>query len=416
MGNTPRVALLLIPFSGYDRGLLDGVARYCQLHGPWVFYLSGDDPQLPLPVAENLSGSLTSREYLSGLMRSSPLPDLRRWGATGVIGRIQSPAIARRILSARVPLIGIDFAAEQTAPESPLATASEIQADSRQAARLAAEHFLERGFRNFAYCGYHGRIWSQHREEGFAERLRAAGMTSHVYEPPDRRRGLSWDREEPAVRAWLEALPKPVGVMTCNDIRGRQVLEASLAAGLEVPDQVAVVGVDDDPLICNLSNPPLSSVALNLENAGYQAAELLDRLMNGSTTGPSRILAEARWVVARRSTDVVAIDDRHVSRALRFIRDQAQSPIAVADVVQRAGISRRGLEIRFQKAVGCSIRQHIQRTRIDKTKRLLVDTNLPAQRIAALAGFSSLAYLSNVFRREVGLTLAQYRRRTRIPC
>lgn len=415
MANTPRVVLLMIPFSGYDRGLLDGVARYCQLHGPWVFYLSGDYPEVPLPFAENLSGNLTSREYLAGPLRSSPLPDLRRWGATGVIGRVQTPAIARRILSARLPLIGIDFSTQQITPRSPLAAASEIQADSHQAARLAAEHFLERGFRHFAYCGYQGRIWSQHREEGFGARLGEAGMTSHVYEPPDRQRGLSWDREEPAVRAWLQSLPKPVGVMTCNDIRGRQVLEASLAAGLEVPDQVAVVGVDDDPLICNLSNPPLSSVALNLENAGYQAAELLDRLMNGGGAGPCRILAEARWVVARRSTDVVAIDDRHVSIALRFIRDHAQSPIAVADVVQRAGISRRGLEIRFQKAVGCSIRQQVQRTRLDKTKRLLVETNLSAQRIAELAGFSSLAYLSNVFRRDVGLTLAQYRRRTRIP-
>lgn len=415
MASTPRVVLLMIPFSGYDRGLLDGIARYCQLHGPWVFYLSGDYPEVPLPVAENLSGNLTGREYLSGIMRSSPLPDLRRWGATGVIGRIQTAAIARRIRSAGVPLVGIDFSAEQQTARSPLSNAAEIRADSHRAGRLAAEHFLERGFRHFAFCGYAGRIWSQLRQEGFCQRLREAGAACDVYEPPQRRRGLSWDREERVVTAWLKSLPKPAGVMTCNDIRGRQVLDASLAAGLEVPDEVAVVGVDDDPLICNLSNPPLSSVALNLESAGYQAAELLDGLMTGARPSPCRILAEARWVVARRSTDVVAIEDRHVSAALRFIRDHAQAPIAVADVVAQAGISRRGLEIRFQQAVGRSIRQEIQRVRLDKTKRLLGETNLPAQRIAELAGFSSLAYLSNVFRREMAMTLAQYRRRTRIP-
>jgi hypothetical protein len=133
MASTPRVILLMIPFSGYDRGLLEGVARYCQLHGPWVFYLSGDYPEVPLPVVENLSGNLTGREYLSGLMRSSPLPDLRRWGATGVIGRIQTPAIARRILAAGLPLVGIDFSTEQTSARSPLSNASEIQADSHQA-------------------------------------------------------------------------------------------------------------------------------------------------------------------------------------------------------------------------------------------------------------------------------------------
>jgi len=415
MASTPRVVLLMIPFAGYDRGLLDGIARYCQLHGPWVFYLSGDYPEVPLPVMENLSGSLTGREYWSGMLRSSPLPDLRRWGATGVIGRVQTPAIARRIQAAGLPLVGIDFSAEQLARRSRLAEAAEIQADSHRAAHLAAEHFLERGFRQFAYCGYAGRIWSEYRQAGFAARLREAGFDCAVYEPPKGCRGLSWNREEPLVRAWLKSLPKPVGVMACNDIRGRQLLEASLAVGLEVPDEVAVVGVDDDPLICNLSNPPLSSVALNVETAGYQAAELLDRMMNGGPRAPTRILAEARWVVARRSTDVVALPDRHVSTALRFIRDQAHTPISVDDVVGQARISRRGLEIRFQQALGRSIRQEIQRVRLDKTKRLLAETNLSAQRIAELAGFSSLAYLSNVFRRETRMTLAQYRRRARTP-
>jgi LacI family transcriptional regulator len=415
MASTPRVVLLMVPFAGYDRGLLDGIARYCQLHGPWVFYLSGDYPEVPLPVAESVSGSLTGREYLAEFLRSSPLPDLRRWGATGVIGRVQTPAIARRIHATGLPLVGIDFSAEQLAPRGRLKQAAEILADSHRAACLAAEHFLERGFRHFAFCGYAGRIWSQHRQEGFAARLREAGLDCAIYEPPRDRRGLSWHREEPLVRSWLQSLPKPVGVMACNDIRGRQLLEASLAVGLQVPDEVAVVGVDDDPLICNLSNPPLSSVAMNVETAGYQAAELLDQMMHGAPREPKRIRAEARWVVARRSTDVVALPDRHVSAALRFIRDQAHTSISVDDVVGQARISRRGLEIRFQQALGRSIRQEIQRVRLDKTRRLLAETNLSAQRIAELTGFSSLAYLSNVFRRETHMTLAQYRRRARTP-
>jgi LacI family transcriptional regulator len=203
--------------------------------------------------------------------------------------------------------------------------------------------------------------------------------------------------------------------MACSDIRGRQVLESALTQGLEVPDDMAVCGVDDDHMVCNLTNPPLSSVAFNLEQAGYRAAELLDGLMSGKIRQPRRIMVGARWVVTRRSTDVFATDDRHVSAALRFIRDHAKQSISVDDVASHAGPSRRGLEIRFRETLGRSIRTEIQRARLAYTKQLLVETNLTTERIAALVGFSSLQYLSNVFRRETGMTLAQFRRQMRTP-
>ena len=415
MTETPRVVLMMVPFAGYDRGLLEGFARYTQLHRPWVFYLSGDYPEVPLPASDSLSGKFTGLEYVSGVLAATPLPSLRRWKATGVIGRIHSARIARKILAAGLPLIGIDLSQRQLAGEGPLSTISEIRADSARAGRLAAEHFLERGFRHFAFCGYAGRDWSQCRRQGYCERLTAAGFSCDVYQPARRQRGLSWQWEQPMVTSWLKSLPKPVAVMACNDIRGRQLLEAGLLAGLTVPDDVAVVGADDDHLICNLSNPPLSSVAFNLEQAGYQAAELLDGLMSGKIQQPRRVTVEALWVIPRRSSDVIALEDRHVATALRFIRDRAKQPIGVADVAKEAGISRRSLEIRFRRALGRSIRGEIQRVRLRHTKQLLLETNLPAQRIAALAGFSSLAYLSNVFRREVGMPLAQFRRRMRVP-
>jgi len=213
------------------------------------------------------------------------------------------------------------------------------------------------------------------------------------------------------VGAWLKALPKPVAIMACNDIRGRQVLEASLAQGLNVPDDAAVVGVDDDPLVCNLSNPPLSSVALNLEQAGFRAAEHLDCLMAGRTTQSRQILVEPLWVVRRRSTDVMATEDRHVAAALRFIRDHARQPIGVQDVAEHAGTSRRSLEIRFRRVTGRSVRGEIERSRLTHAKQLLLDTNLPVEKIAQLVGFGSLPYFSNVFRDRAGLTPAEFRRR-----
>lgn len=415
MAQPPRVALLMIPFAGYDRGLLRGIARYTQLHGPWVFYLSGDYPTIPLPESDSSSVKIAETMPPGTARGRLPLPSLRRWGATGVIGRIQSARMARTLLASKLPLIAIDLSDQQRAEGNPLSGISEIRADSHAAGRVAAEHYLDRGFRNFAFCGYEGRVWSRCRREGFCARLEQSGFTCDVYSPASRRSVLPWNREQPMVTSWLKSLAKPVAIMACNDSRGRQILEASLLAGLSVPDDVAVIGVDEDPLLCSLANPPLSSVAFNLEQAGYQAAELLDGLMSGRVESPRQIMVEALWVIPRRSTDVIAIEDRNVAAALRFIRDHARQPISVADVVRQALVSRRGLEIRFQHSLGRSIREEVQRVRLGWTKQLLVETNLPAWRIAEASGFSSLSYLSNVFRRELGMTLAQYRRRLRSP-
>jgi LacI family transcriptional regulator len=292
---------------------------------------------------------------------------------------------------------------------------SEIHADSQGAGRLAAEHFLERGFRHFAFCGYAGRSWSDRRGEAFCQRLQEAGHTCHVYEPSSRKRNIAWNEELPRVVAWLKGLPKPVAIMACNDNRGRQILESCLGAHIQIPDETAVVGVDNDEMVCGLSNPPLSSVALNLEGAGFRAAELLDTLMENPKLPPRQIPVEARWVVCRRSTDVLAIEDPHVAAALRFIRSQAHKPLDIGDIVPQSGISRRGLEIRFQQILGRSIRQEIQRVRLVRTKQLLSETNLSAEKIAVLSGFGSSAYLRNVFHREEGITITEFRQRMATP-
>jgi LacI family transcriptional regulator len=415
MSETPRVILLMVPFAGYDRGLLEGIARYAHLHGPWVFYLSGDYPEVPMPFSDSVSGNFIGLEYLSSKASRKSLPNLRRWGAQGVIGRIHNSKILKMLLASGLPVIGIDLPEGQLISCDLPPRVSEIRADSNRAGLLAAEHFLERGFWNFAFCGYEGRVWSQRRQEGFTQRLREAGFSCQVFQPVRYKHVLSWKQESSMVMTWLKSLPRPVAVMACNDIRGRQVLEASQLAGLEVPEDVALVGVDDDQFLCNLSNPPLSSVALNLSQAGYQAAELLDHLIQGTVQQPQRILVESLWVVARRSSNVIATEDRHLAAALRFIRDHARRSIGVDDVVRQAGVSRRGLEIRFRHVLGRSIRDEILRVRLAFTKQLLAETNLSAERIAELAGFCNSPYLSNVFRRETGMTLTQFRHHIRIP-
>jgi LacI family transcriptional regulator len=391
MRGIPKVALLIETARGYGRGLLRGIMRYARLHGPWAFYVTPGDLRQVLPAMEH-------------------------WGATGIIARIETRSTAQRILATGLPLIALDLSQEQLARTNPLSQVCEICPDSHKAGRMAAEHLLQRGLRQFAFAGVSkSTLWSSRREEGFCERLAESGCTCHIYRLPELRRDRHWGREQAVMSRWLRGLPLPIGLLACDDDRGREVLEACRAAELRVPADVAVLGVDNDELLCELSDPPLSSVALNLERGGYEAAALLDRLMSGQARAPQRILVEPTWVVTRRSSDVLALEDRSVATALHFIHDNAGRPIGVLDVVRHSGCSRRTLEMRFRAALGRSLHDEIQRTRLERAKRLLVETDLPVGRIAAASGFASPDYLTRVFHSQIGLAPAEYRRQAALP-
>lgn len=388
MKGTPKVALLIETARGYGRDLLRGIVRYARLHGPWGFYVTpGDFEQM--------------------------LPRMRDWGGTGIIARIETPRVARAILDSGLPAIALDLSDRRLRTDHPLSRLSEVASDSRGAARLAAEHLIERGFRHYAFVGIPGRVWSNRRQEAFGERLRESGFAPRVYVPPRPRQSLEWDREQPELIRWLKGLPRPIGLMACNDDRGREVLEAARGAGLQVPEDVAVVGVDNDELLCELAYPPLSSVALNAEAGGYRTAALLDGMMRGRVRRPRRLLVEPVNVVTRRSTEIEAHGDPEVSAALHYIHDRAGEPIRVADVVRHVLISRRSLEIRFRNAVGRTPHAEIQRVRLDRAQRLLLETALPIPRIAEASGFSSASHLSQILRNVVGTTPTRYRRRMR---
>lgn len=340
--------------------------------------------------------------------------EMKRLGITGVIGRLLSSEIVEAIFALNLPTIGMDLSDEQLADPRFVAKIPEIRPDSHKAGRMAAEHLLERGFRRFAFCGHPKNAnWSRLRAEGFCQRLTEAGFGCDMYEPPQTRSSLFWHRECPAMITWLESLQKPVGIMACNDTRGRQVLEACALGKMHVPHDIAVIGCDEDQMLSELSNPPLSSIALNGEQGGYQAAELLHRMMLGEVKEPQRILVDPLWVTTRLSTDVIAIEDRDVADVVRYIRENARRPIQIMDVVKHAGISRRALEIRFHRSLGWSIREEVERIRIELAKQLLAETDLPAWKIAENTGFSGEDYLGKVFRRVTGTTMAQYRRQHR---
>ncbi|MDZ7620249.1 MAG: XylR family transcriptional regulator [Patescibacteria group bacterium] len=408
-----NIALIVYPYAGYDRALLRGIASYARHHGPWVFHLSGDSPGLPFPQFEAVSVPGVQAVGGAGQPSKTLFSILAEWGVDGVIGRIQSRQLADQFLKAGLPVIAMDTSLDVCSPGQPRTRIPDLRPDSHLLGRLGAEHFIERGFHHFAFCGYAGRRWSDERHAGFAQRLAEACFDCRVYEPPRSPSRQAWNRERPILQKWLASLPRPIGILAANDIRGRQVLETCHLVGAGVPNEVAVLGVDNDVMMCELGDPPLSSIALRAEAAGWAAAALLDDMMTTGHAATQEIVVEPIGIVTRRSTDVIAVDDPAVAAAMKFIRKNARFPIGVDDVAAHSGLSRRTLQVRFQKALGHPIREEIQRARLALARQMLLETDMPVWKVAQTAGFNSLSYLERVFRRATGISLARYRRRCR---
>jgi LacI family transcriptional regulator len=313
------------------------------------------------------------------------------------------------VVEAKLPTIAIGLTDEQMKPGSPLAEFPELSSDAGEVARLATEHLLERHFRHFAYVGLDERGWSHRREVTFRARVNEAGFPVHVYPQPSRPQQRDWENERELIADWLRRLPTPLGLFACNDDRGRQVLEACRLSNLRVPGDVAVLGVDNDEVFCDLADPPLSSVALNAEKGGYRAAELLDKMMQGGNCHQRHLVVEALGVVARRSTDVIAVEDDDVATALQYIRRKQGCGISVAQVADEVAVSRRSLERRFRETIGRTILDEIQLARLERAKRLLLETKYPVSKIAQLAGFGSTGYFVQFFHHRVGKTPRKFR-------
>jgi LacI family transcriptional regulator len=294
-----------------------------------------------------------------------------------------------------------------------------VETDDREVVRLAVEHLWERGLRQFAYCGFTGANYSIRRRDFFREILRERGVAPCVYESPGPQQPTTTGAEmlgmldEQGVAEWLESLPHPTGLLASNDIRAQQVLIACQAAGVRVPDDVAVIGVDNDDVICPLCDPPLSSVEPDTERLGYVAAALLDRMMKGDAPPAETTFVSPRRVVARRSTELWAIDDEAASRAYRFIRDSADSPIDVSDVARAAGLSRRVLERRMHQYFDKTPHELIAQFRMRRLRQLLEDTDLPLLEIAPLAGFAHVEHMSLFFKQHEGVPPGRYRTQQR---
>ena len=253
-------------------------------------------------------------------------------------------------------------------------------------------------------------FFSIDRSEKFRRYIDQAGYQTHFYKQPRPKNRRLWEDEQHFMVEWLKSLPKPVGLMTCNDDRSQHVIDACKIADISAPDQLAVIGVDNDDLICDLSNPPLSSIALNTVKAGYQAAAALHKLMAGDNMNDHIITVSPTHVVARQSTDILAIQDSDVAEAVRFIRLHAKEPVQVDEVVDAVALSRRSLERRFRRILGRSIHHEIRRVRVEQVIRMLLETNMSISQIALALGYPGVNNVARYFRQETGISPLAYRK------
>ncbi|MCA9017485.1 MAG: XylR family transcriptional regulator, partial [Planctomycetaceae bacterium] len=285
-----------------------------------------------------------------------------------------------------------------------------VYSDDTAIAQMAFEHLRDRHLRHFAFVGVERANWSLRRRNAFAEITRQQGFECEIYSPLSRRRFVeSWNGGQEDLADWLEALPKPVGLMAAHDLRALCVLDACRRRNIPVPEQVAVVGVDNDDVFCEVVDPNLTSITHQAEQVGYQAAALLDRLMQGQPAPAQPTMLPPRNLVPRRSTDIIAVEDVAIASALEFIRRNACTQIKVSQIARHVNLARRSLERRFMKLVGKTPHQILAEERLRRAKQLLVDTDFTLEQIAAMAGFSSAAYLSVVIKEHENCTPIEFR-------
>lgn len=375
------VALLIETSNGYCRGLLEGVISYMKERGNWSVHIQ--------------------QTYTD-----KPPAWLNSWNADGIIARIYTDHYGQQLLKLGIPTV--DLNAARHVKGIPCA-----DIDDEAIAKLAFNHFTERGFKNLAFCGDSQFAWSLRRCQQFRELANKEGRQFFEYqssvghgEIPD------LTAEKKCLSEWITQLPQPIAIMASHDARAQQILDVCGELRLSVPEKIAVLGVDDDRLICELCEPTLSSVIPDTKRTGYEAAELLDKMMDGSSAIMKKpFLTKPLGIRQRESTNTLAVEDKDIAQALHFIRNHALENIRVNDVLSVISLSRRTFEHRFKTWVGCTPHEEIQRVRMNRVKTFLTETSLSVQEIAKRTGFEHAEYLAAAFRRENGLTPSEFRSR-----
>lgn len=384
-GATKHVALLVETSRTYGRDILKGVNRYLAEHEHWSLFveLRALDSQVPRWLAS--------------------------WRGDGIIARTGSAAMAEAIAATGLP--GVELRASKLAHSLPF-----VGCDNRDLGRIVADHFIDNGFANFAVFDLDTERYFEERRDNFREYLATRGHECHEHHAPTQgERPSNWERHQADVARWVQSLPKPIGIFACTDQLAFWLLDACRRAGVAVPEEVAVVGAENDETLCTMARPQLSSVAFDGERVGYEAAGLLDRLMAGEAPPAEPLLVPPKGIVVRQSSDIMAIEDPQVAAAVRYIREHACHGINVNDVVKHVGLSRTLIERRMRQAIGRTPGEEIVKVRFGRVRQLLAETDLSLAAIADRCGFEHPQYMAESFKKHFGVTPGAFRQSRRGP-
>lgn len=382
------IKIILITDFGeeYGKSLLKGVTRYAQEFGPWVFC------RMPTYYRETRG--------IDGILKWA-----KEWKANGILGQFYDDTHPERLMEKGIAVVAQDFKERHK-------TVPNITGDYLKTGEMGAEYFLRKGYENFAFYGFKNIVWSRERAQGFEERIAREGYEVQYFEHKRKFKSRElWYYKPSALSNWLKSLPKPIGLMACDDNQGIHITEACRLAKIRIPEEVAVLGVDNDETICNLSDPPLSSIGLDTVKGGYEAAKLLHKMIETKNKEYYDIVVGPTQITTRNSTDIYATKDEYIAAALKFIHSNIEQNLKVEDVLVQVPLSRRSLEKRFQKVTGFPVYEYIFNLRIEKFTQRLLETDMTIFEIAMDLGLNDSKNIARQFRQIKGCTPTEYRKK-----
>ena len=377
----PRIAILVDTSTSWGRRVILGIGNYARQYGPWQTFLEARGMEEHLRIASG-------------------------WQGDGIIARVSTPAIAQELKALKIPVVNVSGIRVQNADFPTVTT------DPKLVTEMALSHFRNRGFRNFGYFNLRGLSYVAAQKDAFVNTVKSIGGECALYEVKVKTRAEpDWSLDLAELGKWLKSLPRPVGILAWNASSGREILYACEAAGLIVPEEVAVLSATDDDVLCECLQTPLSGIVVDAEKIGNQAAALMDGLLHGKRAPKEPIRIAPLDVATRRSTETLAISDPALRKALAFLGNNASAPMQVTDVARECGLSRRVLERKFIQVLGRTPADEIRRFHLDRARHLLIQTTLSIPDVAEASGFASPEYFAYVFKAECGKTPLEYRRR-----
>lgn len=372
----------------YPYNLLKGILLYAKSHESWVVC------RMPPSYKETYA--------LEGVLKWA-----KAWKADAIIGRFNPDDNVDLFRQNGIIAVAQDY---MTRFES----IPNITGNYLETGRMAAEFFLSKGFRNFAFYGYRDAVWSHERCEGFYNCIAEHGLEKNFFSYQEQSLNDLWFYDTTSLLDWLKSLPAPTALMACDDNQGNRITEICKAHNIRVPDKIAILGVDNDEIICNLSDPPLSSVVHNIVRGGFEAAELIDHLLNDDKTSYRDIVLQPLSIMERLSSDIYAVNDKNIQTVLKYIHRNLTNNISVADLVNLVPMSRRLLEMRFKEVTRQPIHKYILNLKMERFSQLLLTSNEPIAAIAEQVGISNLKNLSRQFRALKHMTPSDYRKKNKM--